>query len=99
MALLCEAKVGQAVEVTLSFFDVDGTTAKDVTDPTANVLHPDGTTEDTYTGGQITHVSTGVYTFIFTPSKDGKWFVHGSSSTPMATADEGYVLVLDSQFS
>jgi len=98
MAQLCEASVGQPVEVTLEFFDIDGVTPKDTT-PTGKVMHPDGETVDSYTGGQVTHVGTGVYTFVFTPSTDGRWYIRGEGTGSLVAAQDGdYVYVPDSPF-
>lgn len=94
--MIGECIVGQAYEVTLTFTLADDVTLADPTTAEAKVKHPDGKTIDIYSA--LTHQSLGIYTFIFTPSANGKWWVQGIGTGAVAAQAEDYVLANDSQF-
>ena len=60
------------VKLTTTFTEKDGVTPVDPTTVTLYIKTPDGTVT-AYTGGEITRVSTGVYTYEITTSQVGRW--------------------------
>jgi hypothetical protein len=68
---MAEYDIGTAVTLTATFRNDDGALA-DPTAVTITVKKPSGTT-DVYTGGALTHPSTGVYEVVVTPTESGNW--------------------------
>ena len=83
---------GTTQTVTATFRDAAGV----LTDPTAITItsvSPTGT-QTAYTGGQLTHVSTGVYRVSVPFSSAGPWYVVAAGTGLVAVVSETLVDVL-----
>lgn len=70
-AVLTDIDIGDSVVLQAAFAVAGVATAP--TDPTIAVRKPSGGTPTHYTGGQLTTVSTGVYSVVITIDESGDW--------------------------
>jgi hypothetical protein len=85
-------KKGTKVRAKATVKDVDGVLATPTT-VTIKVMKPDATTTS-YTGGQLTNPSTGVYYVDFDADADGDWWAQVATTGTPTVVDEAPLLVL-----
>lgn len=93
--------IGQTKKLTATFTGVSGA-AVNPTGITLKIGRQSGATFtllETKTIADLTYVSTGIYTYLYTPTSGGRyWYEFTSTGTPPTSATRGWFEVADAIF-